>query len=387
MAGSTRRRAHARGKRLEGLNRIAPLALAAGVLVVTLLIAYSLLVRPPNVGPPPAPSTTATPLAVPGAPGDMLAGRYEHTATLLADGRVLVAGGTDSNNNTLASAELFDPETGSWSPTGNMLTPLTDHTATLLRDGRGGRCRPYALRALRPGQRFVERDRARPVTQHRDAPGRRPVLVTTSDAQAQLYDPADGSWSPTAPVLKQTYNHSATLLADGSVLKVGGDVVPDVGQRSAEVYDPAPFLDRDRRLRTAADPPADPAPRRKGAGRGLGLRGRAVRGLYDPDSRTWSSIEITVPLPDDAAALFPDGRVLFVGSDGSSALYDSANASWAIGPPMVEGRDGASLTLLTDGTVLVAGGVEGRLVGVERPTGVFLPALSSSERFDPVAGD
>jgi hypothetical protein len=65
----------------------------------------------------------------------MATGRDDHTATLLSDGRVLVAGGGDGSE-AVASAELYDPKTATFSPTGSMATGRDDHTATLLSDGR-----------------------------------------------------------------------------------------------------------------------------------------------------------------------------------------------------------------------------------------------------------
>ncbi|HEX8801663.1 MAG TPA: kelch repeat-containing protein, partial [Terriglobales bacterium] len=61
--------------------------------------------------------------------------RVGHTATLLANGQVLVAGGEDSNNNLAASAELYNASTGKWTVTGSLETPRIDHTATLLANG------------------------------------------------------------------------------------------------------------------------------------------------------------------------------------------------------------------------------------------------------------
>jgi hypothetical protein len=63
--------------------------------------------------------------------------RWDGTATLLLDGKVLVAGGrSDDGRDALASAELYDPSNGSWAATASMVTPRQDHTATLLDDGR-----------------------------------------------------------------------------------------------------------------------------------------------------------------------------------------------------------------------------------------------------------
>ena len=96
--------------------------------------------------------------------GPMSEARGLHTATLLLDGRVLVAGGNDANRAVIY-AELYDPASGTWTATGPLIAARYGHTAAVLRDGR--------------------------------------VLVTGgSDADsavtdAELYDPASGSWSVT----------------------------------------------------------------------------------------------------------------------------------------------------------------------------------------------
>jgi galactose oxidase-like protein len=66
--------------------------------------------------------------------GSLKTARFHHTATLLPDGRVLVAGGED-RYDALASAELYDPTTGTWSLTGSLNILRKDHTATLLPNG------------------------------------------------------------------------------------------------------------------------------------------------------------------------------------------------------------------------------------------------------------
>src|SRR3990170_3901957 len=101
------------------------------------------------------------------ATGNMDGVRSGHTATLLPDGKVLVAGGVGSSGE-LASAELYDPRSGTWVPTGNMIETRFTHTATLLRDGT----------VLVAGG-FSGGDSG------------------STLASAELYDPSSGSWTAT----------------------------------------------------------------------------------------------------------------------------------------------------------------------------------------------
>ena len=327
------------------------------------------------------------------ATDEMIVGRFDHTATLLADGRVLVAGGRSSNDEQLASAELFDPETGTWSPAADMLTPITDPTATLLPDGRVLVVGNNDSTLYDPDTDAWEAathvasigpTSSGPATLLAD--GR--VLITASMATPRLYDAADDSWSRTGPMLTPRYNHVATLLADGSVLVAGGDIPPDVGLISTERYDPATNswmatgdISRPRTHMGTLLPDG------MVLDVGWNLGGGPFGELYDADSGTWSSIEITVPLPGSGARapLLHDGRVLFVSLDGSTALYDSTSSSWAIGPPMVLGRWVPSVTLLANGAVLVAGGVDGRLHGAGPPVGIASAELFSPGEFIPPA--
>src|SRR5215813_9815331 len=138
--------------------------------------------------------------------GHMTVGRHGHTATLLPDGRVLVAGGCLDNScpqGAFASAELYDPASGTWSATGSMSVGRLFHTATRLLDGR-------VLVAGGFGS----------------APGEL--------ASAEIYDPKTGTWSATGSTSVGTFGFLATRLRDGRVLVAGGGA----NFTSAELYDP-----------------------------------------------------------------------------------------------------------------------------------------------------
>jgi WD40 repeat protein len=143
--------------------------------------------------------------------------RLDDTVTLLSDGRVLVTGGIDNTGKTLASAELYDPKTGKFSPAGSMTTTRAFHTATLLSDGRvliaGGEKKDTGVCAS---------------------------CSTPSLASAELYDPATGKFIPTGLMTTGRFSQTATLLLDGQVLIAGGakDNSFTASLASAELYDP-----------------------------------------------------------------------------------------------------------------------------------------------------
>jgi N-acetylneuraminic acid mutarotase len=133
----------------------------------------------------------------------MTTGREGATATLLGNGRVLLAGG--GNPSALASAELYDPTSNSWSATGSMSTP-GGGAAALLQDGR--------------------------------------VLVA-GDGTGDVYSPATGTWTATGPMVYPYASAAAALLPNGQVLYAGGRRVKYCGQyycdeplADAELYTP-----------------------------------------------------------------------------------------------------------------------------------------------------
>ena len=224
--------------------------------------------------------------------GNMTANRGGHTATLLANGKVLVTGGADQDptGTALASAELYDPSTSTFTQTGSMAVGRFLHTATLLQNGK----------VLIAGG----------------------ALTSTSApvATAELYDPVTGSFTMTGAMATAREQHTATLLADGKVLIVGGTTSTGAGDlqptATAEVYDPS-----------------------TGSFSVTGSMAEA-RSLH------------TATLLPGGNVLVAGGGI----ENSTAELYDPATGSFSITGGMEIGRSGHTATLLPNGSVLVAGG-------------------------------
>jgi hypothetical protein len=208
------------------------------------------------------------------ATGNMIEGRAWHAATLLPNGKVLVAGGTWSTCGpdrcgaelALASAELYDPASGTWSVTGSLSEARGYIAATLLRTGSvlvagGGSVSDIGLRPLASAELYDPASGTWSVTgSMSEARGRLVTYTLLPDgavlaagglaaegaaylASAELYDPASGAWTATASMHSARRDHTATLLSDGRVLVTGGYNSSDASGEyiplaSAELYDP-----------------------------------------------------------------------------------------------------------------------------------------------------
>ncbi len=194
------------------------------------------------------------------ATGSMATPRFNHTATLLPNGQVLVAGGFEFGVGTLAGAELYDPATGMWRATGSMNTPRWVHTATLLPNGQvlvaGGIVELFSTYTASAElydpatgvwtatgsmttKRGVQTATLLPNGQVLVAGGRDGDTFFTS---AELYDSATGMWTATGSMATPRFVHTATLLPDGQVLVAGGDNFTDGFLASAELYQSAPAV-------------------------------------------------------------------------------------------------------------------------------------------------
>lgn len=242
--------------------------------------------------------------------GSMGVGRGGFTATALRDGRVLVAGGYDGTRS-IASAELYDPRTGAFAPTGRLRTPRSAHTAALLSDGR----------VLIAGG-IDDRDR---------------VL-----GSAELYDPRTGEFSRTGSMAAVRCKHAAVALRDGRALVLGGSDAADARatHASAELWDPA----------TGAFSPTGSMRQERfklpdavavlGTGAVL-VGGGGERGeVYDPETETFRAVEgnLGAAWAFATATPLPDGGVLIVG--GYDAGIQLTDRAWVYAP---DGMDVASV--------------------------------------------
>ncbi|MCA9073585.1 MAG: hypothetical protein KDA93_01030 [Planctomycetaceae bacterium] len=263
-------------------------------------------------------------------------------ATLLKDGRVLLAGG-HSNEEVVTGAEIYDPATGQWSNAGS-LSVGRDPTATRLADGRvlvSGGINWY----IRSGKVYDV---------------------------CELLDPQAGQWSVTGSLRTPRNTHRTALLDDGRVLAVAGYQDPETLLASAELYDPTTGqweltgeLPEPRAwfsIVKLQDGCVLVAGGYTGTPRKRTYLSSAV--IYDPDTEKWSTV---APMGHQRAGCplieLPDGHVLVTGGIGrsglemkSAELYDPKSDTWRDVASMDTGRRNHRTALLPDGSVLVIGG-------------------------------
>lgn len=215
------------------------------------------------------------------------------TMTLLADGKVLLAGGTGVGGVRERSAEIYDPVTRTWTPTGSMALGRSAHAATLMRDGR--------------------------------------VLVASGFNQAgevpsaEIYDPVSGTWSQAAPPLVARHYASLNLLPDGRLLLAGGHTGASVTSQ-AELYDP------------------------------VANTWTATGALAYPRNGTMGSLQQQSTVLVSGKVLIAGGSDIARTSQVVAELYDAATGTWSQAGVLAQGRENGTANLLPSGEVLITGG-------------------------------
>jgi N-acetylneuraminic acid mutarotase len=324
--------------------------------------------------------------------------RASHTATLLPNGLVLVAGGTGENNGALASSELYNPASGTWNSTGSMHVGRVSARSVLLPNGMvltmGGCVSNDCLSSTTRSAEIYN-----PVTGTWTVTGSmrtgraefiavllpsKEVLVaggcTSYDVNgcvavttaAELYNPATGTWSSTGAMRAARMAMTGTVLPNGKALIAGGQTAATDALGSSELYNPATgTFTLTGRLVT---PRSGHTASLLTTGFVLMAGGENVNGvsiakaeLYNPATGTYAA---TGNMPsnrqEQRAVLLPSGSVLVVGGNNvnsttttvlaSCATYNPATRTWATASTMKNARADHTATLLHNGHVLAAGG-------------------------------
>ncbi len=255
------------------------------------------------------------------ATGSMGTARASHTATLLSNGKVLVAGGLNASD--LSSAELYDSSSGTFSITGNMGVGKSRHSATLLSNGKVLLVSANA-ELYNPDTGIFSSAGSMGVTRAYSAAvllNNGKVLISggtfPGQSSAELYDFSSGIFAPTAGNMNMArYNHTVTLLTNGKVLVVGGN---PSGNSNVELYNPTTGI--------------------------FNLTGNFRNGNVSTFH---------------AATLLSNGKVLITrGTNNNTAeLYDSDTGTFSVTGNMSAIRQSHTATLLTNGKVLIVGGFD-----------------------------
>ena len=279
--------------------------------------------------------------------GNLVTARSNHSAVLLQNGAVLVAGGRDNNGAALASAERYDLASETWSATGSMnVSRLSGFTLTTLNNGK----------VLVTGGYLTDGG-----------------YTDGGTATAELYDPTSGTWTliPSMSVVRTS--HQATLLSDGRVLVSGGlkwEWSEPNPYASAEIYDPeagtwtliqsmgSPRYNHSATL--LADGKVMVA---GGIVNALTQEAGATVELFDPQTGLWTAAaSMSKRQERHSATLLEDGRVLVVGADpvvsytASAEIYTPSSNTWALATPPNTLHLSHTATRLLNGEVLITGG-------------------------------
>lgn len=292
--------------------------------------------------------------------------RDGHTATLLSNGNVVVAGG-ENNNGALASTEVYSPTTRSWTASGNLNTARSNASAVLLPNGSvliAGGCVSNCLGA--------------------------------TTATAEVYNSTNGTWSTTGSMAAARVYFSMVLLSSGKVLVAGGCTKLNANgcggvTAKVEIYDPSTGKWTSTGSMNAArgNLTATPLPNGKVlAAGGINAANNPLGSaeLYNPATGKWTLTGTMITARDEhTAILLSTGKVLVAGGENAAGvttakteLYNPASGKWAATGNLNTSRLEHTATMLMNGNVLIAGG--------NNVTANNTIVLSSAELYKPSTG-
>jgi hypothetical protein len=322
--------------------------------------------------------------------GNMRVARADPRMVLLADGEALIAGGLNSSFGSRSSAELFNPSTGTWSKTGSMSVPRASFVLRRLLNGEvlaaggchtAGNCATLTATAelydpttgtwSSTGSMPTPREGASSVV-FPSGPLAGDVLVAGGCCDGQLplnstllYNPQTGRWSRTGSMHARRLGSAITLLPSGEVLVSGGNGPSGSPLASAELYDPSSgqwsLTGSMSTGRVAHEQQLLPDGRVLAFG---GFPGLASAELYHPATGRWTATgSMTDSRWDFSSAVLGDGTVLAAGGVGFSSdnlataeLYTPSTGRWTPTGSMHRGRESSGSVLLANGQFLMAGG-------------------------------
>ena len=259
--------------------------------------------------------------------GSMNVARIDHTATLLANGEVLVAGGDNNKTGYLSSAEVYNPATGKWTLTGDMTVPREGHGAALLSNGQvlvaGG------INASTNGCATL--------------------------ATAELYNPLTVTWTATGSMTTGRYSFVLVALPNGQVLAAGGTNCGGGGLTSAELYNPSTGKWTATGSMTIGNETNWAVLFQNGEVFVLNDN------IYHPTTGSWTTASSDPIFAHAPVVLLPNANVFAAGTIQGDSIYSPSTNQWANFPPppctMIHQNCEGGGALLVTGNVLVAGGI------------------------------
>jgi len=298
--------------------------------------------------------------------GTMISARDGHTATMLANGKILAAGGTN-NGVALTSAELYNPAAGTWASTGSMSVARSHARAILLSNGS----------VLIMGGCVND-------------------CLSSTTNNAELYNPNTGTFSATGSMLQARSDFGVALLANGQVLVAGGCTAFDVNGCTSvtartEIYNPSAGTWKATAALRAARYAMMATTLASGkvlvaGGSTAALDALSSSEIYDPTAKTWTlGAKMVQPRGDYASITLATGKILFAGGENNSGvsinnaeLYDPTTGKFTATGNMTATRVEHTAVLLANGKVLVSGGNNQTINGAT--------PLASAEIYNPATG-